>query len=200
MEDTDDQGWLLVKREPSGENFSIPKHLKVEVDDIKGGREYFIIKEGVLNGKRASVSLINGSKSRFTESNPHQAAAKLTFNRKTKKLTYGGMSIDAFTGKDNPIPKGTFKIEIPDAPHRHGQVYHQDFRVIFSTSWFRIATTDGVTDRYLHVGSDSGGCLTVGIEGEIEQRILQQWDNLYNYLIKRRSGDGKSVGTVQVQD
>jgi len=44
-------------------------------------------------------------------------------------------------------------------------------------------------DRYLHPGTGSLGCVSVGPE---------QWTRVYQHLVRARSGDGKTIGYLDV--
>jgi hypothetical protein len=76
-------------------------------------------------------------------------------------------------------------LEIPDEVHNLGNAYISQSRV--ATTWFRVGHSG---DRFLHTGHVSLGCTTV--------TDVPKWTEIYNYLIRRRKGDLKSVGTIQV--
>lgn len=48
----DSSGWLRVKSEGSGGVVALPSYLKVDIGEIKNGREHFVVLEGVNAGKR----------------------------------------------------------------------------------------------------------------------------------------------------
>lgn len=182
--DADGTGWLVVKLE-SDKREALPQYLKVRVDNVDRGRDYFTVLEGAHQGKRASVSHLNG-RSRLLVNDAHQPPAKVKFDLSAKKLWYGNNGpIEAFTYPSNPVPLGTHAIEIPDAPHGLGLDYARR-GVKYATTWFRIGHAG---DRYLHPGRISAGCVTVN--------DLEKWDDLYKYLIKARAS-GTSVGSIQV--
>ena len=52
-------GWLKVKREPSGSVIAVPEYLQVELTASKDGRDSFTILEGVERGKKFSVKTGN---------------------------------------------------------------------------------------------------------------------------------------------
>jgi hypothetical protein len=86
-----------------------------------------------------------------------------------------------------PWQKGLYDIELPDYPHRGGRNYlNQSKRAM---TWFRIGHG---SERYLHAGGLSLGCITV-----IETK---RWMEIYDALIKSRKGDFISVGTLEVID
>ena len=78
------------------------------------------------------------------------------------------------TDPGNPVPTGTYDLEIPDEVHNLGTTYQGDSP--FATTWFRVGHSG---DRYLHPGRISAGCVTV--------TDTKKWTDVYNYLIKRRA-------------
>lgn len=85
-----------------------------------------------------------------------------------------------------PWKKGTYDVEIPDAPHSGGLRYPE---AALSRTWFRVGHTG---DRYIHTGAGSLGCITV-----LER---DRWDALCSMLMRARKGDNVSVGTLTVID
>lgn len=179
-------GWLRVKREPSGEIISVPEHLQVELTSSGAGRDYFTVLEGVHRGKKFSVMAGNLGSRRP----PYKGAAHLTFSLGQRTLTYALGGVKAITQQDNALPVGTHPIQVPDHPHEGGLYYMG--QTPYAKSWFYLGHGEAVLnrgDRYLHPGSGSLGCITVDPSG---------WTRLYGYLILCRSGDGKTVGRVTV--
>lgn len=69
-------GWLNVKRDPSGSVVAIPEFLQVEVSESKNGRDHFTALEGVERGKKFSVKTGN-----LKSNNPlYRSAAHLQFS------------------------------------------------------------------------------------------------------------------------
>ncbi len=216
---TDKTGWLLVSHSDKGGEplFALPKHLKVKIRGLENGRVQFTVLEGRLKDEKGSVIQKGGP--HFNTINPHKKAAKLTLNLTTKKLSYNGKEIDAFTqeyaesngGVLDPLPFGIWKIEIADSPHKLGEGYLEFTN--FATTWFPIEKSGGTLDRYVHVGSLSHGCATVGINKirakdfnpndntlnwvRSHSAKFTTWTDLYEYLIKSRLDD-KHVGTIEV--
>ena len=85
----------------------------------------------------------------------------------------------------NPVPSGKHNLEIPYEAHSLGAPYQRESR--YSTTWFRISHSG---DRFLHPGRISAGCITV--------TNIKAWTRIYEYLIKARKGDNKSVGRIEV--
>jgi len=154
-----------------------------------------------------------------SNTNLQTKAAKLTLNLTTKKLSYNGKEIDAFTqeyaesngGVLYPLPFGIWKIEIPDAPHELG-IGYEEFS-LYSTTWFPIDTPKTL-NRYVHLGSLSHGCATIGInrirakDRNPKEEVLEWirrlhkvkftiWTDLCEYLMKSRL-DNKYVGEIEV--
>jgi hypothetical protein len=179
-------GWLRVKREPSGEIVALPEYLKVDVTSREGGRDHFTVLEGTERNKHFSVLAGN-----LRGSDPgYRASAGLQFSLSLHQLTFPGGSVRAITDDRNPVPIGQHPIQIPDFPHDLGFGYLGQSR--FATSWFYLGTgraIRGRNDRYLHTGRASAGCITVDPSG---------WTALYKRLILSRSGNGTTVGTVSV--
>lgn len=179
-------GWLNVKREPSGAVVAIPEFLQVEVSESKNGRDHFTALEGVERGKKFSVKTGN-----LKSGNPaYRLAAHLEFSRSKELLTYHGGQVKAITDPSQPIPIGSHPVQIPDFPHEKGVVYLA--QTPYAKNWFYLGQGNampGGSDRYLHTGLGSLGCITVDPTG---------WTPLYQYLILCRRGDGKTVGMVTV--
>ncbi len=183
-------GWLRTKLEPSGIEVSLPEYLKVDITESKDGREYFTILEGVHKGKKASVKLSADGSSNLGTMAMYRGAAKLVFNIAKGEVTYGGGVAKAITHPDSPTPKGTHPIQIPDYPHRAGDTYLST--TPYTLSWFFLGVGNAVTnssDRYLHTGTRSLGCVTVNPD---------EWTKLYKHLILSRTGDDRNVGTITV--
>lgn len=179
-------GWLNVKREPSGAITALPEFIHVELESSSDDRDFFIVKEGIESGNRFSVK--TGHLQPGTPA--YRAAANLQFSLGRKLLTYPGGQVTAHTHERNPIPVATHPVQIPDFPHPLGTGYID--KTPYAKNWFYLGhghAIPGNNDRYLHPGSVSAGCITVDPSG---------WTQLYQYLILCRRGDGKTVGTVTV--
>ena len=125
------------------------------------------------------------------------------------------LEIDAFTQEydqlpSNPlnkVPLGIWKIEIPYEIHPIGDGYYKYSK--YATTWFHIVTSisDTYQDRFLHPGTISHGCVTVGINrfkntsfnwsDAAVIRSLNNWDKLYDLLIVSRL-DAYTVGSIEV--
>ena len=179
-------GWLNVRREPSGIIIALPEHIATEMESSSNGRDHFIVKEGVERGNRFSVKT---GYLRIQQPS-YGPAANIQFSLSRKILTYPGGRTRAFTDGNNPIKSGTHPIQIPDFPHPSDQRYLS--QTIYAKNWFylgRGTAIPGKNDRYLHPGTISEGCITV---------LPADWTKLYQYLILCRNGDGITVGTVFV--
>ncbi len=180
-------GWLTTKREPTGELVAVPNFLQCELVKTSLGREYFKPTEGLERGKLFSVKAGNLNK------NPvhYRGPANLTFAIGTKTLKYGiNKTATAITDASNPIATGNHPIQLPDFPHEGGVYYVRASSR--SYVWFYMgigAAVKGMNDRYLHTGRASAGCVTVE---------PKDWDELCDYLLLCRTGDGKNVGTITV--
>ena len=179
-------GWLRVRKDLGGEVVSIAEYTKVQLTAQRSGRDHFTPIEGVLAGIPCSVVAGNLSKNAPEYGGP----ARLTFNLTRQRLNYPGGFVRAITDPRNPIPVGTHPIQMPDFPHGLGAGYSG--QTPYAKTWFYLGNgvaVAGRSDRYLHPGSVSAGCITVDASG---------WTALYRYLILCRSGNGKTVGSVTV--
>ena len=189
IEKTNPDDWLRVRLN-DGRTVALPSYLKVKLEEIKDGREYFKILEGAYRGKKASVKqqkhflgVVSGSY--FTTSCRRRPPAVLNFDREAEKLSIEGLGTYHAITENNPISKGTYDLEIPDAPHDGGSYYLNYSR--YAKTWFRIGHSG---DRYLHPGERSAGCISV--------KDTKRWTEIYRYLIISRKRDSRSVGVVKV--
>lgn len=193
--ETDEQGWLNVKRD-SGGIISLAKYCRVTHRGYNSDktREQFTILDWPNQNVKASVSAISSTKSRFT-SVQFKSGGLITFDRQNHRLKYGNSSwIHTATDSSNPINKGTYNLWLPDYTHDIGAGYLDLTK--YATIWFRIGEES--SSRYLHVGSVSAGCVTVGEKqtgGTDSDK--KRWDEIYSYLIKKRTGS-KFVGKIKV--
>lgn len=227
--DADRTGWLSVV--PDGVapaaaasdpalRLALPQTLKVDVYKTEAGREFFQVLEGPNKGRKASVKLEAGGRSYLAASAAIGSAAVIRLNRKLQQLWFGGRGpFNAFTQASNPVPIGSWGIEIPDAPHDSPTLY-STYSAYYRT-WFRILVSPD-SDRYVHLGVISHGCVTarpwipersdprltgrsddelgLPIPPEIGPKLPPTpWTALYNCLIGARQ-DEKTVGTVIVAD
>ena len=185
--DADGHGWLIVRYENGTTYPPLPMYTLVETIPSSDGRTKFKILEGKSKDKIASLSDGNFL---IDARGAHASAGQMYYNRIAGQLWYGTMDrnspgLACRLYPSNPPPTGTHDLEIPDEVHSLGSSYLSSSK--YATTWFRIGHSG---DRYLHPGNVSLGCVTV--------TALDQWTNIYNYLIGRRKGDGRSVGTIQI--
>ncbi|PJE73782.1 MAG: hypothetical protein COV02_00810 [Candidatus Terrybacteria bacterium CG10_big_fil_rev_8_21_14_0_10_41_10] len=182
--DTKD-GWFLTLNNKDG-NTSLPEYLKLILRYKKGGREYFMLTEGVNMGELWSVTLKNDGSSYLISDVQHGPMAQATYSISRKILTLNGINYKAADDPKNPWDKGVYDIEIPDYPHGGGLRYSEAKK---GTVWFRIGHDDS---RYLHPGLVSAGCISIA--------ETERWMEIYSILIKARKGDNRSVGVLKVID
>lgn len=188
---TDEKGWLIVKYNDGSTYPPLPHYLRVNYLKNEGGRDYFKINEGRANGNEASVRQRQDGGSYLADGDPTlNESAIVHFVLETKQLFYRNHEdwvgpIATVTDPNNPVPTGIHNLEIPDEVHDKARGYVS--QTPFAETWFRIGHAG---DRYLHPGTGTLGCVTV--------QDIPKWTEIYQYLIKRRKGDGKSVGTIQV--
>ncbi|XOV68328.1 MAG: glycoside hydrolase family 108 protein [Fluviicola sp.] len=188
-------GWLRVKLN-SGKIVSLSQFARVSNVGSSGNRETFTINDWPYAGQGASVSKQPGGASRFG-STSYQDGGTVVFDSAKNKLKFGTSAwIPTAMDTSNPLPKGTYKIWLPDYPHTGGGGYSSHSQ--YSTVWFRLGGES--SSRYLHLGNVSLGCVTFGATsaGGTDAHKAQ-WTELYNYLIKRRvSNGGNYVGELEV--
>ncbi|MEM1183962.1 MAG: hypothetical protein AAGI53_03065 [Planctomycetota bacterium] len=186
VKDADGKGWLRVRHANGSEFPPLPQKLKVDLTRTDGGREYFTIQEGRMKGGRASVKVPAAAGSYLEPRVLHEASGTIRFDKKKEQLWYGSTGpIAAITDETNPVPDGTFNLEIPYEAHALAVTYESQSR--FAKTWFRIGHEG---DRFLHPGRVSAGCITV--------TDIPGWTAIYAYLIGRRANDTISVGIVEV--
>ena len=189
------RGWLTIKHE---DDLTAPKvlpyALKVQVTEVKNGREFFTIQEGRLKGHKGSVRLTNEGLSFLTEEDVHTAPVHLVYSKGNEILQIAGTNKAYWAVLDstNPLANGVYDLEIPYEPHHRYGEYYEKYS-IFAKTWFRIGHSG---DRYLHFGRYSDGCITV----RRQENNPTRWNEIYNVVITSRKGDSKSVGTIEVGD
>lgn len=190
---TDASGWLSVRLESNRTIVPIPQYIVVTFNQRREKRDYFTIEEGAYKGRSASVSQRSASTSWLGHPLPrYKGPAKLTFQRRARKLLTPIGQFTAFTSDTNALPVGTHPIQLPDFPHELGQGYLSEASK--AMTWFYLGfgvAVSGNNDRYLHPGAVSLGCLTV--------KDVSKWDLLYNFLILSRAPGGLTVGSVKVE-
>lgn len=194
--DDDNKGWLQVRKSSDNSRITIAKYTRVKYHGYNRDktREEFTLLDWPFANIRASVAAISSNQSRF-KSIQFLGGGLIEFERDSYKLKFGNSGwIHAASDPSNLIPKGTYDLWLPDYPHTIGDAYLGD--TPYATVWFRIGNES--SDRYLHVGSISAGCVTVGERDTGGSQIdRRKWDSIYNYLIKRRSAN-KFVGKIKV--
>lgn len=185
LKDVDPNGWLLVKL-GSGNNIALPASLAVEITNQLGGREVFKVLEGSFKGVEASVALDQDGITHLTRLVERKPAIELKLLRAQWKLQIAGLGEFEVLDMNSQeiIPKGIYKICLPDAPHHGGRVYKKTAR--HAETWFRIGDD---SDRYLHPGSRTKGCITI--------KNIDSWEKIYQHLIFCRLDD-LHIGTLEV--
>lgn len=183
-----DDGWLLVRLEPSGSIEALPYTLKVRWDKTKQGRDYFTILEGDHKDKKASATRRPDGKSYLKVGPRYKPQIKLIYYKHSQILKIEGRSEEYRAVMESPLSNGTYVIELPDFPHLPDNPYRN--RAKRAKTWFRIRVGGA---RYLHTGSVSAGCLTV--------TDVEKWDSLYDAIIWcRKIGDNDAHGILEIKD
>lgn len=179
------EGWLKIKHEDSTTYPRIlPYGVRVTVTSNDGEREFFDIEEGQLKGKKASVLLKPDKTSYLQEKNPQTGPISLHFSKRDNILTMDGVRYWAVTDPGNPVPSGSFDLEIAYELHSAASGYRD--RAAYARTWFRIGHSG---DRFLHTGSISSGCVTV--------RQVDRWDEICSRGFIARK-DQRSIGQIVV--
>jgi hypothetical protein len=154
--------WLRVQLE-GGPIGSVPYGLKVTQPEIRAGREYFEILEGVNKSRQASIANRPGQ-SYLTDRLAHGPAAIVRLNRQTQTLHVGSRGpFNAFSGGGHagypPVPAGSHLLAIPAYPSAQTRSAYSTWTK-YHNLWFRIGTSLSGS-RFLHPGAISDGCVTV---------------------------------------
>lgn len=182
------RGWLLVKISNIDGDVLLPPYLRVDFFREQDGKEFFKVLEGKYIGNEGYVN--QGDSNRFFgDGNPFRSEGIVHFVKNINKLWYYDEQwigpLEASTDQSNPLPIGTFNLDIPDELHGVFNPNHY-----YSTTWFPISNE---TNKYLHpdVGISSAGCFL---------RDVSKWENIFYYLIISRKNDYKGVGTIKVYE
>ncbi len=183
----------------NGQNYLTPAGTALQVtpgnryfllqDKTGHEREFFTILEGPYRNKKACVSVQRGMSCfgtpRYTGcANLHFTLEKTNGGKTFGTLRFGTDAVPAYTVSSQPPPSGIHSLELPDVPHKWGQIYQNESES--PITWFRIGNAG---DRYIQPGQASNGCIAVD---------PAHWSKLYRYLIRSRKGDMINAGTVQV--
>lgn len=179
------------------------RHARVEIrDSVKP-------LEGIHKGKLLSAGRYN-EQSLFlkVQGEVYTAPATIYYHNTENKIWIaGGQKLNTddpdFTmgngrgtrpGQNSWLPPGDYNLRIPEYPSAHGESYVGIAKN--PTVWFPIATGGGntMTDRFLHPGQVSYGCVSVGVR---PPQGSGGWEQMYQYLIRSRQS-ALSVGTLRV--
>lgn len=185
-----EEGWIQGIRLGTEEKIDLVSHLKVFLERADAARQYFEIREGVLQGVKASLKKkTSGGASYFEVENPHTGPVHLVYSLSKTTLRFNKKTYTTRDYKEDMLRKGIYDIEIPDYAHAGGENYLQWAKL--AKVWFHIGHDPGEA-RYIHLGTFSLGCVT------LTER--DQWDDLCKVLMKARKGDGRSIGILEVVD
>lgn len=193
----DENVWLQVLID--GKTYSISRYTRVKDVKTVDGREHFTIVDWPYEGKKASVKALTGQ-SRFKSVSYEDVGGIVTYNAAKKELTFGSNKTPIKTFMSDPLPKGVYKLWLPDAPHAGGNNYTDLSK--FATVWFKIEQSHDKLNRYLHVGKATAGCVTCGEAGTGKgtDDDRKRWTEVYHYLINRRLDKGtRYVGKLKVE-
>lgn len=177
-------GWVNAVSDNIKKEIALPSYLKVYLERNYNGRQYFKILEGIRRGERASLKYGDDKQSFLVATNPQTESAKLTYSVSKKELYFQNKIYKATDYKNNQWEKGSYDIEMPDAPHRGGGHYPESK---MAKTWFRVGHNG---DHYIHTGARSAGCVTL--------TEIDRWDELCNILLRARKGDYVSIGVLVV--
>jgi hypothetical protein len=176
--------WLSVRFDAGFEE-EIPHLLAVELVEITAQAIRFRILEGRYKGELAQISNSPRRDYLRQEVGVRREAAQMVLRSGVQRLQIGGVGeFSVMVDPRNPIPRGTYRVEIPDEPHDKGAPYLD--RAKYARTWFRIGDQG---DRYLHTGEVTVGCATVN--------AVESWDEICKVLLRSRL-DSQAVGTLEV--
>ncbi len=208
-------GWLTVLLRDTNTTTSIVEYTKIEILEVKGGRTYFLIKDGRAKDKVASLKDANASE--FLGSTaPLQTgvsvlvrygAVKEVYSvtkavklvQQTATLSVNGIQATVTLNTKlappfhtfTPLPPGVYRIGTPKAPHdrRMTMPYIQtEPALAHDAIWFPIEY--GNNSRFIHIGNISEGCVTV--------MDLKKWNAIYRVLISHRVAGSEYVGQLAI--
>ena len=145
----------------------------------------------------------DGKRSRFEKvaSGMYRGGANVLYHNTDHDITILGITVRTPTaamnfdggdgrGVNSWIPTGRYNLRIPPLPQRDVAVSGFNRGSV----WFLVAQEgrNTMTDRFLHPGSVSYGCVTVLIS-----RAAADWKRMYDHLIRSRLST-LSVGTLHV--
>lgn len=176
--------WLSVRLD-AGFEAHLPHFMAIELVEITDQVTRFRILEGRFKGELAQISNLAGNDYLRQEIGVRQESAQMLLRISTQRLHISGQGeFPVVLDPLNPIPLGKYRVEIPDELHELGRPYLD--RAKFARTWFRIGDTG---DRYLHTGSVSAGCVTIG--------TVESWDKICEALLRSRL-DSQAVGMLEV--
>lgn len=121
-----EKGWLRGIRLDTEEKVDLVTHLKVFLEKSDAARQYFEIREGVLQGVSASLKKkTSGGASYFEAENPHTGPVYLVYSLSEKTLCFNKKMYTTRDYKEDMLRKGIYDIEIPDYAHAGGERYLQ---------------------------------------------------------------------------
>jgi hypothetical protein len=200
-------GWLSVRFE-GGTTGEIVEYTRIDfyASVTEGGivRDKGKILEGYYKDQIFTVRRDgDGKRSRFEKvaRGMYRGGANVLYHNTDHDITINGITLQTPTAKMNFdggdgrnvnswLPTGRYDLRIPHLPQREVSV--SGFNK--GSVWFLVAQ-DGrniMTDRFLHPGSVSYGCVTVLIRSH-----AADWKLMYDYLIRSRL-DTLNVGTLHV--
>ena len=183
-------GWIQVVKEDDKTKIDLPAYLKVKLDRQDSKRQYFTIMEGSWRQRKASVKIKENGTSYLESINYQTGPAHLVYSwsRRILKFKNKVYKVRAYENDQQPWRNTLYDIKIPDFYHGKGRPYLD--RAKLAPVWFK--TTHPSDDRYVHVGVNSLGCITL--------TEVERWDELCEILMKARRGDGESIGILEVID
>jgi hypothetical protein len=210
----DDSGWVRVLDEV-GANQVLCEFTKVILIGSKAGRTYFKVADGTNKGKTCSLKDENALIYLGKQAPRQQGATiEVTYGKRevwystVRKTNYDQQLAEVFVDgvkvlatlnsiwntpeKYVPIPRGRYKIKIPDYPHDANMTrFYRSAApdLMFDQVWFPIDFDN--ESRYVHVGNVSEGCVTI--------LDLTKWTDLYRRIVGCRIPGTNYVGEIVVK-
>ena len=169
---------------PQGEAFVLSHFVKVKVTGLSEKRLGFVkieILEGRNKGDTAEIDRANLGPAAASSGPAHTR-----FTLSSNEFWYGGKGpVKAISHSAKLLPTGRYDVQIPDYSHDKGDKYGD-----YATTWFLVGDS---SDKYLHPGFASLGCVTV----EIKMGDTTTWPAIWKHLISARKDD-KYVGDIEI--
>lgn len=196
--DSISKGWLKVLIDSQG-GVDLAYSTKVELIQQNPDSEKVRIKEGNYENYIAHIPYFSKNQgSVFSYLIPSLEFKKNRVLRvKKDKIIFNGNSFEVIIDR-SILKTGKYRIKLPTKTSKNlPPEYLDESRAgsRFAESWFPIyGEGDLVTEKYLHYGTVSEGCVTVKHKSMLSYNI---WNNIYLFLMNSRNKDGLATLIIE---